>query len=303
MENTNSLTTILIVVLIIILGFFLFNNVMHVGFHIGHDHDEHENGGMMGMMDDHDDNDGHGHDDDSVASYEIYPGDVADKIARGEDIILLDVRTPEEHAEIHLENSLLLPVGELSANTLADIGLGENAKDKEIIIYCRSGSRSKQAYDIMNSLGYTNIKSVAGGIVHWQEDNYPYTETGEYDGSVSSSVEVNGSGARIVFDRTTHDFGDVPQSQGILETTFEVRNEGKNTLEIGELSTSCGCTTAEISNKSIQPNDTATLTVYFDPNFHEEPADKLTRTVFIPTNDPNKPEAEVKIMVDILEGE
>jgi len=296
MENSNSLTIELIMALGIISGFFLFNNVMHVGFHIGHDHDE--------MMGDHEDGDGHGHeDDDSVASHEIYPGDVADKIADGEDIILLDVRTPEEYAEIHLENALLLPVGELSANTLAGIGLGENAKDKEIIIYCRSGARSKQAYDIMDSLGYTNIKSVSGGMVHWQEDNYPYTETGEYDGSVSNTIEVNEGGAQIAFDRTTHNFGDVPQSQGILETTFEVRNDGQSVLEIGELSTSCGCTTAELSNKSIQPNGTATLTVYFDPDFHEEPADKLTRTVFIPTNDPNNPEAEVKIMVDILEGE
>ena len=167
-----------------------------------------------------------------------------------------------------MENSLLLPVGELSANTLAGIGLGEDAKDKEIVIYCRSGARSKQAYDIMDSLGYTNIKSVSGGMVHWQEDNYPYTETGEYENSVSNTVEVNETGAQIAFDRITQDFGDVPQSQGILETTFEVRNDGKSVLEIGELSTSCGCTTAEISNTSIQPGDTETLTVYFDPDFH-----------------------------------
>lgn len=292
MENTNSLTTILVIILFIVLGFFLFNNVFHVGFHVGHYHDEEKYGRAM-----------NNHNDGPVASYEIYPSDVADKISRGEDIILLDVRTPEEYDEIHLENALLLAVGELSAKTLEGIGLGENAKDKEIIIYCRSGARSKQAYDVMNSLGYTNIKSVAGGMVHWQEDNYPYTETGKYDGSISKDIEVNEPGARITFDRSVHDFGDVPQSRGILETTFEVRNEGKSTLEIGELSTSCGCTTAEISNKNIRPNDTATLTVYFDPNFHEEPAGKLTRTVFIPTNDLKKPEAEVKIMVDILEGE
>jgi len=297
MNNSNSLRTLLIVILVIILGFFFVNNVMHVGFHVGHSHDEHKDGDMM---DDHEDDGGHA---DDVKAHEISPGVVVDKINENKGVVLLDVRTPEEYAEIHLENSLLLPVGELSANTLAGIGLGEDAKDKEIIIYCRSGARSKQAYDIMDSLGYTNIKSVAGGMVHWQEDNYPFTETGEYDGSVSSSVEVSGTGAQIAFDRTTHNFGDVPQSQGILETTFEVRNIGKSVLEIGELSTSCGCTTAEISNKSIEPNGSTTLTVYFDPDFHSEPADELTRTVFIPTNDQSQPEAEVKITVDILEGE
>lgn len=292
MNDTNPITLSLLAVLIIILGFFLLNNVMHVGFHIGHGHDDHEEFGMMS-----------GDHEDELRAHEISPGAVSEKIENGEDIVLLDVRTPEEYAEVHLENALLLPVGQLSANTLADIGLGEDAKDKEIIIYCRSGARSKQAYDMMNALGYTNIQSVAGGMVHWQEDRYPHTETGAFEGKLPDTTEIAESGARIAFDRTEHDFGDVPQSRGIIETTFEVRNSGDSVLEIGELSTSCGCTTADISSTSIQPNRTATLTVYFDPDFHEEPTDKLTRTVFVPTNDPSQPEAEVKIMVDILEGE
>ncbi|MEK0348105.1 MAG: rhodanese-like domain-containing protein, partial [Nitrosopumilus sp.] len=110
------------------------------------------------------------HKDEIIESYEIYPGDVVDKIKNKENIILLDVRTLEEYEKIHLENALLLPVQELFTQSLMNIGLGDNAKDKEIIIYCRSGARSKTAYDIMNSLGYTNIKSIAGGMVHWEED-------------------------------------------------------------------------------------------------------------------------------------
>ena len=88
----------------------------------------------------------------------------------------------------------------------------------------------------------------------------------------------------------------------MVETTFTIKNEGNKTLEIGELSTSCGCTTVKISEKNIAPNDSAILTVYFDPDFHKEPTEKLTRTVFIPTNDPSTSEAEVKITVDILEN-
>jgi rhodanese-related sulfurtransferase len=299
MNNSNQVTILLTAVLTVVLVFFLLNNGVHTGFHVGHIHDDSEN---MGMMDEQDDEDGH-HEEHGVDSFEIYPSKLVEKINNNEDIILLDVRTLEEHEEIHLKNSLLLPVGEISANTLAGIGLGEGMKDKEIILYCRSGGRSKQAYDIMNSLGYTNIKSVSGGMVHWEEDNYPFAEVGEYQRSTTYSVEASDSGAQISFDRTTHNFGDVPQSQGILETTFEVKNEGESVLEIGELSTSCGCTKAEISSNSIKPNSKATLTVYFDPDFHKEPADELTRTVFIPTNDPSNPEAEVKITVDILEGE
>lgn len=255
----------------------------------------------MGMM-----NSGHDHDE-SEQDFEIAPGEVVKKIQNKGDFVLLDVRTPAEHEEVRLENSKLLPVGELSANTLANIGLGENMKDAEIILYCRSGNRSKQAFNIMKSLGYTNIKSVAGGMVHWQEDKYPFTETGPYQGGeVINDVEVSGDiegGAQISFNKTTHDFGDVPQSKGILQTTFEVINIGDADLKIGELSTSCGCTSAEISHGSVEPGGVATLTVYFDPDFHKEPSDKITRTVFIPTNDSNIPEAEVNITVDILEGE
>lgn len=128
-------------------------------------------------------NDEYGHKhrgDDSIVSSEIYPGEVAEKIVDKKSIVLLDVRTPEEYAEVHLENALLLPVGDVLAETLEGIGLGEESKDKEIIIYCRSGARSKQAYDIMDSLGYTNIKSISGGMVHWEEGNYPFTKIGNH---------------------------------------------------------------------------------------------------------------------------
>jgi rhodanese-related sulfurtransferase len=243
------------------------------------------------------------HKDEVVKDYEIYPGDVAEKIKNNEDIILLDVRTLEEYEQVHLENALLLPVQELSQQSLAKIGLGENAKDKEIIIYCRSGARSKTAYDIMESLGYTNIKSVAGGMIHWEEDKYPYTEIGEYVPSQKIMENTaNSLVPKISFDRTLHDFGVIPQFGGIVETTFTVQNVGKGTLSIGELSTSCGCTSAEISSREIPAGGEAILTVYFDPDLHAEPPKLFKRTVFISSNDPNTPEAELTIQVDIDEG-
>lgn len=245
------------------------------------------------------------HSDDEVAEYEIYPGDVVEKLQQHEDVVLLDVRTPEEYAENHLEDALLLPVQELSQQTLNAIGLGEEAKDTEIILYCRSGSRSKTAYDIMKSLGYTNIKSVSGGMIHWEEDEYPFTTTGEYQGAVSSAADTMGvtDGPQIVVDRKLHDFGEVPQFGGKVETTFTVSNTGTEVLEIGTLTTSCSCTSATIDNAAIKPGESAVMTVVFDPNFHAEPLDVFKRTVFITTNDPNDPEAEVSVQVDILEGQ
>lgn len=244
------------------------------------------------------------HEDEQVAEHEIYPGVVAEKIAAGEDIILLDVRTPEEYEEVHLENALLLPVQELSQASLNNIGLGEAAKDKEIILYCRSGARSKTAYDIMKSLGYTDIKSVAGGMIHWEEDEYPHTESGPYTGALPKGTSQPASGgAKISLDRTSHNFGVIPQFGGVVRTGFIVQNTGTETLEIGQLSTSCSCTSAEITKTSIEPGGKSTLTVIFDPDFHEEPLGVFKRTVFIPTNDPAQPEAEVSISVDIAEGE
>lgn len=244
---------------------------------------------------------------DNVALHEISPSDVVKKVQSNDNVVLLDVRTPEEYEEIHLENALLLPVQELSQQSLEQIGLGEDAKDKEIIIYCRSGARSQTAYNIMESLGYTNIKSVAGGMIHWQEDNYPLTETGLYTGPLSESevedVITDTEGPRIALRRDLHDFGVIPQYGGTVETAFVVANNGTENLEIGQITTSCSCTTASIAETIIEPGNETTLTVVFDPNLHEEPLDVFTRTVFIPTNDPNTPEAEVRIQVDIAEGE
>lgn len=247
------------------------------------------------------------HTDEEVKDYEIYPGIVADKIADGEDIILLDVRTPAEYEEVHLENSLLLPVQELSQQSLNAIGLGENAKDKEIIIYCRSGNRSQTAYNIMESLGYTNIKSVGGGMIHWEEDNYPFTESGPYTGPISNmgigASEEVATGPQASVDRKLHDFGIIPQYGGTVDTDFTLTNTGEETLTIGTLTTSCSCANATIAKQSLAPGESTTINVVFDPDLHEEPVDVFKRTVFIPTNDPNNPEVEVAIQVDIAEGE
>lgn len=244
---------------------------------------------------------------DNLAPHEISPSDVVKKVQSGEDVVLLDVRTLEEYEEVHLAGALLLPVQELSQETLASIGLGEDAKDKEIILYCRSGARSQTAYNIMQSLGYSNIKSVAGGMIHWQEDQYPLTESGAYTGPMvklgSDDTAVVEDGPKITIDRTLHDFGVIPQYGGTVKTTFTVTNEGTENLEIGTITTSCSCTSAQISDTSIEPGADAVLTVVFDPDFHEEPFDVFKRTVFIPSNDLNSTEAEVSVQVDILEGE
>lgn len=291
MNNQNTVLVILAVLIIGGIVFYVTTDRWHMGRSEASEiHDE-----MMG------------HHDDAAESHEIYPGDVAEMMRVNKDIILLDVRTPEEYEEIHLTGATLLPVQQLSQQSLNEIGLGEDMKDKEIYLYCRSGSRSQTAYSIMESLGYSNIKSIAGGMIHWEEDDYPFTESGVYQGGMimheDDMTMEDSESPQIIIDRTTHDFGVIPQYGGTVETAFIVMNKGEDTLEMGDITTSCSCTSATILDSSIEPGESTTLTVIFDPDFHEEPLGVFKRTVFIPTNDPQNPEAEVSITVDIAEGQ
>jgi rhodanese-related sulfurtransferase len=238
---------------------------------------------------------------DSLEAYEMSPSQAVNRMQSKDGVVVLDVRTIQEYEEIHLQNALLLPVQELSQASLNEIGLSD--KDQEIILYCRSGARSKTAFDIMNSLGYTNIKSVAGGMIHWQEDNYPLTEVGTFNESKNvQESDKNTVGPKISIGRKLHDFGEIPQFGGVRQTLFTVTNTGAGTLVVGDITTSCSCTSATLSSYSIEAGESAELTVLFDPDLHEEPEGVFTRTVFIPSNDVNIPEAEVAVQVDILEG-
>jgi hypothetical protein len=114
---------------------------------------------------------------------------------------------------------------------------------------------------------------------------------------------ISAGGPRITLDRNFHDFGVIPQYGGTVQKTFTVKNEGSKTLTIGDITTSCSCTSATISSNSINPGTSAELIVVFDPNLHEEPLDVFKRTIFIPTNDPATPEAEITIQINIKKGE
>ena len=79
-----------------------------------------------------------------------------------EGYIILDVRTQEEYDQGHIPGAILIPNTEIAARAeeiLAD-------KDQLILVYCRSGNRSKKAAEVLVELGYTNIKEF-GGIIDW----------------------------------------------------------------------------------------------------------------------------------------
>jgi hypothetical protein len=96
---------------------------------------------------------------------------------------------------------------------------------------------------------------------------------------------------------TSYDFGRIYDAWDVTRT-FAVQNTGDADLHIGNLVTSCGCTTAELSSSVIPPGQRADLTVTFDADYH--PTDgPVSRLVWFATNDPTQPWVEVRLTADV----
>jgi len=91
--------------------------------------------------------------------------EVNERLLKGESLNLVDVREPAEHAEFNI-GGVLIPLGEIQQMQIDEL---EELKDKELICYCRSGNRSGQACQILEMMGFTNTKNLAGGMLTWKE--------------------------------------------------------------------------------------------------------------------------------------
>ena len=98
-----------------------------------------------------------------MISYEQISQEQAKSLMESEsDYVILDVRTEEEFAEGYIAGAMLIPddeVMEKAESMLPD-------KNQLILVYCRSGRRSKLAAEALVALGYTNVKEF-GGIIDW----------------------------------------------------------------------------------------------------------------------------------------
>lgn len=93
----------------------------------------------------------------------ITPADLKQRLAANDIPVLLDVRQPEEHAEVNIPGSLLIPLGEL-ADRIDEL---DHLRDTEVVIYCRSGNRSGQACMILQAHGFTGCRNLQGGMLAW----------------------------------------------------------------------------------------------------------------------------------------
>ncbi len=82
---------------------------------------------------------------------------------RGEEPVLLDVREPQEYALSDLPGSMKVPLGTLP-NSLAKV-----PKDRDLVVYCRSGARSGNAVQFLRRMGYDKAVNLEGGVNAWAE--------------------------------------------------------------------------------------------------------------------------------------
>jgi adenylyltransferase/sulfurtransferase len=85
------------------------------------------------------------------------------KLDRGDDFTLIDVREPHEYQIARIPGAKLIPLGDLPKH------LGELDRNAEYVMHCKSGGRSQKAVDLMKQSGFKNVRNMTGGITAWSD--------------------------------------------------------------------------------------------------------------------------------------
>ncbi len=97
----------------------------------------------------------------------------------GDGALIVDVREPNEYAQLRAKGAVLLPLGRLN-NRVKDL-----PRDRELLLMCRTGARSANATKFLQAQGFENVTNVNGGMVAWHNAGLPSSsgqpEAGEGD--------------------------------------------------------------------------------------------------------------------------
>jgi len=93
-----------------------------------------------------------------VSAFEVHR-----RLARGEDLLLLDVRGSDEFARAHIEGATLIPVNELPSR----LGEIDAHRDRPVVVHCHHGPRSRRACDLLIEKGFSRVEELTGGIEAW----------------------------------------------------------------------------------------------------------------------------------------
>jgi len=88
--------------------------------------------------------------------------------ASSDDIVILDVRTPGEVSQGHVQNSINMDINGRTFSQQAD----KLDKSKTVYVYCRSGHRSQTASKALVKMGFTDVRNVEGGFLAWEQKGY-----------------------------------------------------------------------------------------------------------------------------------
>jgi len=111
----------------------------------------------------------------------------------------------------------------------------------------------------------------------------------------NTPLSKDGKTSKLKLSNNEHDFGNVTEGK-LVEWKIGFKNEGKGVLDIHDVKTSCGCTAALLSSKTLQPGESGTLRIELDTSNREG---KLTRTVTLYSNDPVEPNQTITLFVNI----
>jgi len=96
--------------------------------------------------------------------WDITARELEEKLSNGEEVKLIDVREPHEQEISNIEGSALIPMGEVASR------MSELDSADEIVLYCKSGTRSSRALEILASAGFRKVKNLKGGINAWARE-------------------------------------------------------------------------------------------------------------------------------------
>ncbi|RJR15034.1 DUF1573 domain-containing protein [Candidatus Microgenomates bacterium] len=195
-----------------------------------------------------------------------------DELAKDVNTFVLDVHIPEQ---THISGTdAFIPYNEI-ADHVTELPPDKNTP---ILVYCRSGSMSKEAAQTLVQLGYTNIYDLTGGTDSYKESHVTVTIT-----------------------PATQDLGTVIYGD-VAKTEFTLTNFTAQPLSITRVATSCGCTKASVSKEQLAPYEEIPITVTFDPAVHKDDTDlgDLQRTIYIDTDNPNFSQVTAEITAQVI---
>ncbi len=128
---------------------------------------------------------------------ELFPWDLEERMAAGDDMLLVDIREHHEYDTMHIENSICIPRGILEAATEWDYEETEpelvQARDRTVVLVCRSGHRTILAARNLKRLGFNDLWSLKTGLRGWNEYELPLVgvDEGPVDIDTADAYFVN----------------------------------------------------------------------------------------------------------------